>query len=300
MTKLRFLKYILIVTLSVALCDFIISFIIESRMKERYNNIIYSSLTTSSDIAILGASRAAHHYVPNVFKDSLQMTAINYGIDGQNMFTHYVILNNLLGKKQKPKMVVLEISAIDINDTPRWNTEKLNILYPYYNSNVCVRDLLSNVLDPKERIVLKFSGIYRHNSNYITYLYRMVAGFPKASDGYRPLTKQWTKPIEFEEEHGSSYHPKKVEYLEKISALCKKDNIKLVITVSPNYKILPDQKWVKKVKEIAEKEDIPFLYHEKDTLYQSHKEWFNEPFHLNDEGANIYTKQICGEIKSMF
>lgn len=267
-------------------------------MKDRYNNMIYSSLSATSDIAILGASRAAHHYIPSVFKDSLQMTATNYGIDGQNIFTHYVILNNILRNKQnKPRVVIWEISAIDINNTPRWNAEKLNILYPYYNSSLCVRTLLADVLDPKECFVLKMSGLYRHNSNFITYLYRMLTGFPHPSDGYRPLTKQWNKPIEFEEEHGSNYHPKKIEYLVKIISLCKKENIQLIITVSPNYKLLPDQKWVKKVKEVTGKEKIPFLYHEKDTLYQSHNEWFNEPFHLNDKGAHIYTEQICREIK---
>lgn len=279
--------------------DYCISLFFEVKMDNRYNEQIYSTYSAKTDVAIIGASRAAHHYVPSVIEDSLHMSATNYGIDGQNIFTHYIMLKSLLEHSQiKPMVVILEIGAIDVNNTPKWNTEKLNLIYPYYKSERFVKEMLVDVLDPKESAVLNLSGLYRHNSKYIGYLNRLINGFPQLSDGYRPLTKQWNKPIEFNEKHEDGYHLKKIKYIEKFITTCKQENIKVVIAVSPHYKLLPEEKWVKKVVEIAEDMGVPFLYHEKDTIYHKHKEWFNEPFHLNDEGAHFYTKQICHELKS--
>ena len=179
----KFIKYILLVIVGLVICDFSISFVIEKMMKNRYDPIIYSTYNNQSDIVILGASRAAHHYVPSVFEDSLHLTSHNYGMDGQNIFMHYFVLNSLLEHSGiKPKIVILEVGAIDINYTPQWNTEKLNILYPYYHSDDGVKNLLSDVLDPGELLALKLLGLYRHNSNYLSYFKHLLFGFPPAID----------------------------------------------------------------------------------------------------------------------
>lgn len=296
----KFIKYILLVLVGFIICDFSVSFVIERLMKNRYNPIIYSTYVTQSDIAILGASRAAHHYVPRLIEDSLHMTVTNYGIDGHNIFTQYVVLNSLLEhSKNKPKIVILEISAIDVNDTPKWNTEKLSLLYPYYRSEKYVRDILGDLLEPSELFAVQCFGLYRHNSNYISYAKYLITGFPDCSDGYKPLNGIWDKPIEEEEESNPAINDKKMEYVAKFISLCKKENIKLILAVSPNYKKFSGHKWAKKVAEIAENNDIPFLYHEMDTIYHIHPEWFNEPFHLNDKGARFYTEEFCNELKAL-
>ena len=296
----KFIKYILLVIIGLVICDFSISYVIERLIKNRYNSVIYSTYNIQSDIAILGASRAAHHYAPRVLEDSLHMTVANYGVDGHNIFTHYIVLNSLLKHSpKKPSIVILEISPIDINDTPTWNTEKLKMLYPYFYSEEYVRDLLSDVLGPGELFAIRIFGLYRHNSNYLSYLKSLLLGFPQAADAYNPLTEVWDKPIEFEEELGTSFHEKKVEYMEKFISLCKQEGIKLILTVSPSYKLLPEKlKWVDEVERIAEENNLPFYYHEKDSLFLSHREWFNDPVHLNYDGAQIYSRIISSEIKN--
>lgn len=300
MNKLIFVKYIIIVLFGVLISDIAISFVLETLMNKRYNEQIYSTYNLSADIAILGASRASHHYIPKVFEDSLHLKTRNLGIDGKNIFTQYIVLRSIVEHSQhKPKMVILELSAIDINDTPKWNTENLNILFPYFRSESYVRDLLKDVLPTGEFYSLIISGLYRHNSNILTYSKLLLQGFSIKNDGYIPLYREWNKPIKYEEEHGLSIHPKKVEYIEKFISLCKQEDIKLIFVVSPNYKLLPNQVWVKTVKAIALGNNIPFLYHEKDSLFHSHPEWFNEPFHLNDVGAHIYSDLIANEIRQL-
>lgn len=295
-----FLKYMLIVIAGLVVCDIIVSFVVEKIETDKSSPALYSVCHASSEIAIMGSSRASHHYIPKVLSDSLHLSAHNYGIGGQNIFIHYLMLEMLLEKaSEKPGIVILELSTIDVYDTPQWNEETMNIAYPYYHKEKCVRELLTDVLDPKETFFVKYSGLYRHNSKYITYLGQMITGADNdSSDGYLPLLKQWNDTAKYGEEENTIIHPLKVKYIHKYVELCKKNSIKLIFAVSPYYKKLPaKQNWVAEIERIARNNDIPFLYHEKDTMFLEHREWFNDPYHLNDKGANIYTRMVCSEIK---
>lgn len=298
----KLIKYLLFVIVGLAICDFAISFVIEQLVKNRYNTTVYSTYNTQPDIAIFGASRASHHYVPSVLNDSLSMSAHNYGIDGHNIYTHYLLYEMLLeNSPKKPQIVILELSAIDVNNTPKWNEEKLNAFYPYYYTVKSLRSLLADVLDSKELFAIKTFGLYRHNTSIPDYLKRLVTGFPEdVSDGYKPLYKTWKEPMKFEEEHGKTLDPKKISYIEKIIELSNNNGVMLIFAVSPNYKQLPrTQNWLEEVKRISANNNIPLLYHEKDSMFLSHREWFNEPFHLNDEGAHLYSGIIASEIKEL-
>ena len=299
----KIIEYLLVVIIGLAVCDFAISFVLEKIIKNRYNTTVYSTYTTHPDIAIFGASRASHHYVPSVLKDSLNMTAHNYGMDGQNIYVHYLLYKMLLeNASNKPKVAILELNAIDVNDTPKWNEERLNSLFPYYRSEKSVRELLTDLLEPMELLAVRTLGLYRHNSNYLSYIKLMITGIPEDNtDGYKPLYRQWNEPMKYEAEHGKTLHSKKISYIEKFIALSKKNGVQLVFAVSPNYKQLPEkQNWLEEVKRVSAINNIPILYHESDSLFLSHREWFNEPFHLNDEGARIYTGIISNEIECIY
>ena len=284
--------------LSVVICDIGISYLYEALMMNRYTEQFYRTYTASSNIAIMGASRASHHYVPDIIKDRLSLTAINYGIDGHNIYTQYALLNSIVyHAPTKPEIVVLDVSSIDVYDSPKWNTEKLSILYPYYRSEGYVRNILCDLLEPTELLAVQCFGLYRHNSKYIQYTKYLITGFPDYFDGYKPLNGEWNKPIEDEEENLKVISNKKLEYFEKFIALCEKEKIKLIFAVSPNYVKFSSHEWANKVAAIAKENKIPLLYHENDTVYYTHPEWFNEPFHLNDKGARFYTEEFCDELK---
>lgn len=297
---MKFAKYIILVLLGFVLFDNLISFCFDSLMKNGYDNQIYRTYSSSAEVAVLGASRAYHHYIPTVIGDSLHLKVSNYGIDGQNIFTHYIVLKSLCEHApRKPKIVLLELGAIAINNTPNWNTETLSILYPYYKSENYVKELLNDVLSPAEYIPLNVCGLYRHNSKVFSYLRKLVIGFPAETDGYIPLYNQWNQPLKYEEEPEGPIHTKKIEYLMKFISLCKQENIQLVFAVSPNFKQPSEQKWVEKIQQISADENIPFLYHESDTLFLTHREWFNDSYHLNDKGAHVYSSLISSDIKKI-
>lgn len=297
----KLLLYLLSTLILLVIVDIAVTLVAEKTMDRRFDHIFFKAYDAETDMAILGASRACHHYNPQLIGDSLHLKVHNYGIDGQNIFVHYAMLQMLIHHaRQIPRIIILEIGAIDINDTPQWNTEKMGILYPYYNSETTVREMVEDLLSPEEQMIVKNCGLYRHNSNFLAYLKNSLISMPNDSNGYKPLDKIWANPIADGQEHGENVHPQKVVYLEKFIQLCQQHDIHLILASSPTFQRLPDQIWSAAVRSISQKYHIPFLYHEKDELFLKHGEWFNDPLHLNKQGATHYSNIIVDEIKKLY
>lgn len=303
MKKIYFLWYILLVIGIVAAFDFIFSVSVEKLTGGNYVPKASAAIKSDSKLAVIGASRAAHHYIPSMLEDSLNISSFNYGIDGRNIFVHYVILESLVNSsQQKPEIVILDIGQMDVEEMPTWGTERLNIFYPYYNSDSRVRTTLNDLLDTPELLSLQSSGLLRHNSEIITYIKNIVRKENEIKDhGYVPLYNAWTEDLKvIEQPDNQKVDPKKVEYLEKFISLCKDENISLLIVSSPAYiKRDTKPKWISTVRSITEKEGIPFLEYQDNALFLSHKEWFNDEYHLNDTGARQFTRLLIPEISSL-
>lgn len=295
----KFFTYIVIVLLGVGVTDLVFSLVTEKKVCQNRLAVFQDS---SCDIAILGASRAIHQYNPLVISDSLRYSCNVFGLGSQNIYYHYTMLNGLLAySKTKPKVVLLELGEVDVNDTPGWNTEELNILFPYYHSDPIVREVLSDVLDKKALSVVAASALYRHNTQILSRLSHGYDGKDESFIGFKPLKREWKERItEKDQGDEGQIDDMKVRYLVKFIQLCRQENMTLIFAVSPYYKLLPKQLWKEKVKEIANNHHIPLLDHEQDKYFLSHPELFYEPFHLNEKGADVYSRIIAGEIADCF
>lgn len=292
--------YIVSVFFGVICIDFLLAVTMEKIMPETSTGTLFESPNNiSSDLYILGASRAIRHYNPKIISDSLNCSVGVYGGLAQNIFFHYAVFDCLLEHaKKKPKTVLLEVANIDINDTPSHNTERLHFLFPYYFTEVAVKNMLDDVLENKELFMVRHSALYRYNSKILLYIGRAFEGKQKPTVlGYTPLKNVWKKPIkEGPAEEKISIISQKREYLVKLINKCKREKIKLVFAYSPRYLIVHEQDWAE-IKKIARLYDIPFIDYDQDSLFLKHGEWFNDANHLNEEGANIYSKIIADELK---
>lgn len=276
--------------------DLLITTIVESKMQDNYNLKVKQAHSDGSDLAIIGASRASHHYIPKVFEDSLGLTAFNYGIDGRNIYVHYAILKSLLAhSKQKPKIVLLDLNNVDINNEPGFNKERLSILYPYYKDSA-INEILVDLIEPKELAFISGSGLVRHNSNLLQYTRDIYSNNKISKKGFEPLHNVWNKNLETRH-NNQDIDPDKVRYLKKFIETCKQNNIELILVTSPSYALVGDQNWVNEIKKISEFEKIPYLFFEKDPDFLSHKEWFSDPTHLNETGALIFSNKIISKLK---
>lgn len=296
----KFLSYIGLTLLAVILLDVLYGLAMEHLSGDRNIEAVDHITEATEDIAIIGSSRASHHYDPQLLSKGLNMTAYNYGIEGLNIFADKAILATLLTKaERRPALVILDLSESDVCDVPGWNADHLSLLYPYVELPT-VDSVLAEVTDPRELFFVRYSKLYRYNSRILDYLKPAPSAGQRQGNGYLPLQGRWSEAPK-EEKSAYAVSPQKMDFLEQFIRLCNDNGVVLVLATSPNYKRLPkEQPWVTAIKKMAQQHQIPYLYHEQDAEFLAHAEWFNEPYHLNAEGAAAYTRKIIPELPRPF
>jgi len=304
---LSFATYLVCIIAAAVILDNLIGTVVEKWMLPRNENkYVYAYYGgKSEDIVVFGASRASHHYVSGIIEDSLGVSVYNYGCDGQNIYNQYGLFNMLLNNcSVKPKLVILEVTYMDVLDTPKWNTEKINALFPYYSLDDSVKTIIVELKDKWYQYALSMSNLYRYNSDVHNYL-RSILGVKNhivGNKGYVPLNNSRAELLATKPEHYNTHvDGQKVEYLQRFIAICKTGGIHIVLLNSPEYVLMDGEPvWLKTVREIAKAEDVPFYDFGSDDSFISHREWFNERTHLNDNGAKEYTKMIIPIIRNMY
>ena len=291
--------YLIAVLLGTIMIDILFSYATEKALSSGKVYSIFEKKSISSDIAIIGASRAVRHYNPKIFSERMHRSVQVLGKPSKSIFFHYAILKSMLNSTiTPPKIVLLEVAETDINiRTDLTYEEELNVLYPFYYSDPAVREVLDDLLDNEELFMMKNSSLYRNNSKIIPYFSSIFKG--KASlvlVGYLPLNNVWTKPIEVKKEN-VRMDSVKIKYMYNIFELCNQNNVKLVVLMSPSYRILQGEKWKEKIKTMADEYDIPVIDYEQDSTFLAHQEWFYDSYHLNKVGADIYSNRIVDELE---
>ena len=141
---------------------------------------IFDNLET--DLVFLGSSRARHHYVPSIFKDTLRMLSFNCGLDGNGIVSMYGIYK-ILSSRKSPRVVVYdlhELFDIQTND----NSKYLASLKMAYDHD-CIDSIFWDI-SPNERIKMR-SNLYRYNSMLLPILSDYFSPHETYNYGYSPL-----------------------------------------------------------------------------------------------------------------
>lgn len=258
--------------------------------------------TNDADIAIIGASVAYNQYVSKILEDSLELKVFNYGIGGQNIYSHYIITHFLLEEAPiNPKVIIYQPCYIDLENTPGWNNEKMNSYFNLYDRDSVITQVLDQTV-PQKAPFLKYIKCYKYNGKIFDYLNRLCRDYAKNSEylrkGYMPLYKVWGEDLE-ETNDVNEIDKQKTAYLKKIIQLCKDNNVKLIICNAPTYRLYKHSpKWLEFLDSVTRKESIPYINYVDDSTFLSRKEWFYNKDHLNDEGATQWTKLLANELRS--
>ena len=84
----------------------------------------------------------------------------------------------------------------------------------------------------------------------------------------------------------------KLEYLDKLISLALTRQIPIVVVASPKYG-QTNSIDMDTVKDICAEKGVTFLDYYADAEFQSHKEWFKEPMHLNNDGARFFSEKLA-------
>jgi hypothetical protein len=262
------------------------------------SRITYAVEKADEDLIILGSSRANHHYIPTVLKDSLNISVYNAGCDGQFILYDFCILNRVLARK-KTKIVILDMLPWEFQSGKGY--DQLSVLLPYYYLDTSIREIVN--LRSKFEKFKAISSLYRYNSQISTIISNNI--FPKNNlfqSGYLPLSHKWTMPIEIGDASGRQamdLDTVKLRVFRSFLDLAKDNGVKVFVFVSPLFiknRDVPVS--VELGRRICADYKIPFLDFSAKAFFMNHPELFNDPYHLNNSGAEIYSSLVAKEIKS--
>jgi len=263
---------------------------------------IYCLQESKDDILILGSSRAAHHYVPQIFEDSLGLSCYNAGSDGMCIYYHYSILASRINRRCPPKLVIYEVLGSDavISHGATFSLDAaLDRLAPHYGE-VPEIDSLFVLKGWKEKAKL-MSKAFRYNSKLVQTIKCNYIPWPE-DRGYEALSgkmevKNGDAADVLESNVKSEVESQKLEYIQKLINVCRGNDIQLIICYSPYYQHAKDY-GIKLIEQLAKENSISFLDFGLDEQFQV-PDLFQDASHMNDTGANAFTKVFVSEVNSI-
>lgn len=299
---IKFVKYILIVFIGVAIIDiagrFLFQYLFSHPRKDSRIEAIYKFIFhhDRDDIIIIGASRADRHYASQQIEDSLHVKVFNYGFEGCSIIHQYLSLLRAI-ENGGPQLVILDLSEAQLGE--EWVYDRLSRYYPYYWRNDTIMSLIDDV-EGRDMRFLMGSSLIQYNSQLFNLFIK-----DKQDKGFSPLPYTGTPFIANASKMGSaspdikkmgkSICPIAKKYLVKIQEECDKNNIKLVVCISPS--LFPSDG---NIELLCKKQGIlcwNMCSSVDNPLY------FSNETHLNEKGAEAFTgllvKRIRKELPSL-
>jgi hypothetical protein len=191
----------------------------------------------NTDYIILGSSRAKHHFDPE------KLTAINgigynAGINGVGTILHSnIVLDIMLHENLKPKIILLQIDAINFADEYLENyLYGLNSLYPFLNKSKLLQSSVKE-LPFEERLKLNFET-YKFNGKITNiFLNYFNQNSVAENNGFDPLYQTMdTVNLQYLPLKKFTFSEKKLQVLNNIIKSCEQNNIQLIAIFPPYYK----------------------------------------------------------------
>jgi hypothetical protein len=298
------LKKIILNIALVALIVFVLDFAIGKTLRHFYfketsglhYRTTYSMEQTKAEVLIFGASRANHHYVPEIFENSLKLTTYNTGRDANGIFYETALLKSVL-KRYSPKIIILDYPG-DFSFN-RKAYDNLSSLFPYYKTHKEIRRDVE-LRSPFERIEL-LSELYTFNSQILTIAKGNLETNKKRnadSKGYVPL--QTDSPPEFMvfSSHKSyDVDSKKVKSTQEFLIRAKEAGARVYVIYSPLFWKVARNQDAEICKSICAEENVPFWNFSQDPFFLSRQDLFYDNTHLNQKGSKIFSLLVSHKIR---
>ncbi|MDO9256705.1 MAG: hypothetical protein Q7U54_14395 [Bacteroidales bacterium] len=293
---------ILLIIVTVIVLDFIIGKTLHhfyfTETSGLHYRTTYSIDSTMADVLVFGSSRANHHYVPEVFEDSLKMSFYNTGRDGNSILYTLAVFNSITNR-YTPKVIIIDMMMMELYYNAQ-SYERLASLLPYYNNHPELQSVVQ-LRGPFEKYKL-LSSIYPFNSSLLTIAVGNLELNKKRKEdnkGYVPLYNGLTDTTRISlDEISLIIDSTNIEALKFICNYSKEKNILLLLVHSPLYaksKLINTSKIFDK---IAKENGAYYLNYMHNQLFVNQPEYFRDQVHLNDEGAKLFSSIITHRIKS--
>lgn len=256
----------------------------------------YICRKSNEEILIFGSSRAEYHYNAEMIEKELGQTCLNCGEAGCGVLLAYGRLK-MIQERYIPKIIIYELTPMYDYLVRDDNHTYLLRLKQYYD-NPSIAQIFEDV-DKTEKYKM-MSLLYRHNSSFIQNIVVALFGISTEDDiqGFRPQ-KGAFDPMRIKEdkplysETNWEIDSLKLQYLASFMDLAKGSD--LTIVISPVW-YGQDSGILAPVKEMCAIRGIPIIDMSNDPKYLHNDNLFKEGTHLNEIGANDFTRDIIAKI----
>ena len=300
MNALTFWKRFFFLCLCVILLDFLIGKSLEffyfKQKKGRVYNITVALEKQTSDVLILGSSRAMHHYNPEILSDSLKRSCYNAGYDGQSILYCKGVLDVVL-ERHKPKVVILDLTLSEF-DQKETSYDMLYALNPYVKRHPILWKTLS--LKSKAEKIKHFSSIYPYNSMIVEIAIGNMSGSLKkreiSENGFTPSIGIWKEKITTVDFPDSALDAVKTKAFKDICSFCSENNIDLYVVISPAFHIIENvSSSISYLERVCDSLNVPLLNFINDINYMDNHH-YKDMTHLNAQGADLFSKDVSHRI----
>lgn len=294
--KVLFVPFVLLIVISVDLlcrCVCTYAFVVAPEGKD--TQFGYHTFSQKADIVILGASRANHHYDCNLIQKYSAKSCYNLGHDGMGITQQYLVLKRAL-KNAPVQIAVLDLSPRQLM-VP--NSFASTITFgPYY----WIDDEVHRMMDKTQGLfynlrylsaLVQFNGYYK---TAISNIHHKDDIYGWSNNGYSPLPYTGEKNTDIPSDAPESFEIDTygLDILNEIVSLCKENNVKLYVVLSPGLNNWTDFKvWLS---DYCKNKNVKFLDYLKYQPILSNQQLFKDRDHMNAKGAEIFTEMVIQEI----
>lgn len=288
----------------VFVCDYAIGNVMQHAFRSKPLNDDPYSLTwyfyneAKADVVILGNSRALHNYDSKMISDSLGLNVKNIAMDGTSAIYQSCILRKVI-ERHKPKVVFFEYLEAYINGHAN-NLENQDYLKDLYYKDSFVKSRLDEV--DSYSPIKELSFIYRLtglNSLDFIKILRGKGLHEYLIKGYKPLPDiVKTHPVLLHKKYiAPKVDPIEYRSIMDIISMCKKNRIKLIVTIAPTCNLTyPGNSVI--LHKICAKYNVPVLDNSEVPGISS--EMFKDDVHMTNKGSEKYTKWFINQVKDIF
>lgn len=251
------------------------------------------STNDNPNLVFFGSSRAESHYDTPFINDSLKISTFNFGESGRGITYHRAALSAYL-QNHHPKMLILELMP---NALSGELNNRVKPLYPYIDRIPAIKVVAEDV-DPWNRYLLK-SHLLRYNSDIFGLIKKYRHKFDTSTRGFFALTggKNDIKNTEdkiIDSPTDYAVDPVAKQSLIDIVAMCREQNIELVVAYSPEsyIRIYPIPATA-----VLDSLNVRLIDLRDFRSPNDPHEYFYDSYHLNSIGAREYTKHFMKILK---
>jgi len=303
---LRFLRTFSIVLAGIVLFDLIIGgglqYLYSKQRSGPFYRVSYAINNANASYLVLGSSRVAHQYDPDIFESKLRSTFYNCGHDAHYLLFSCAIASAII-KRYSPKYIIFDIMPDEFapsSSSVPLHKAQFSQLLPYYN-NPAIRPFI-NFNGNFERIKL-ISKIYPYNSDLADLITGLDPNAHKTNKGYIELIQSNDKykynivdtTKIFAE--GSTIDSVAYHTFCNLIAELKKKNVTVLLVISPlAYKCF-NPVTTSMCTLICKKYSNSRFMNFTNKPYWFYDKYFYDGFHLNGFGSRLFSAEVANFIK---